>query len=146
MRSFPAKRDYSVSTYLRISTVPRGSEQSEWASPWTERASKASVAKRSKAERCGASERCEWMNVASDRVARSKRSCLWLETTPMTNIFFPFFAFCHKFSSILIIFLLPYHLYAWRAGLLNAANKQKEEEINNIDEKIKGKYRKKERK
>ena len=45
-------------------TVPRGSERSEWASPWTER---------SKAERCGASERserCERTNVASDRVAR----------------------------------------------------------------------------
>ena len=72
----PVKRDNSVNTYLRISTVPRGSERSEWASPWTER---------SEAERCGASERserCERTNVASDRVARSKRDRLWLETPP----------------------------------------------------------------
>ena len=55
------KRDNSVNTYSRISTVPRGSERSEWASPWMERASEASVAKRSAAERVsgvsGASER-----------------------------------------------------------------------------------------
>ena len=60
----PVKRDNSVNTYSRISTVPRGSEQSEWASPWTERASEASIVKRSAGERVsgvsgvsGASER-----------------------------------------------------------------------------------------
>ena len=72
----PVKRDNSVNTYSRISTVPRGSERSEWASPWMER---------SEAERCGASERserCERTNVARDRVALSKRNRLWLETPP----------------------------------------------------------------
>ena len=47
----PVKCDHSVNTYLRYSTVPRGSERSEWASPWTERASEMSVAKWSTAER-----------------------------------------------------------------------------------------------
>ena len=51
----PVKRHNSVNTYSRFSTVPWGSEQSEWASPWTD------VAKRSPAERVsgvsGASER-----------------------------------------------------------------------------------------
>ena len=77
------KRDNSVNTYSRILTVPRGSEQSEWASPWTEQASKRS--EHSEEERCGASkrsERCERTNIASDRVAGSKRDCLWLETPP----------------------------------------------------------------
>ena len=44
------KRVFSVNTYSWISTVPRGSEQSEWVSLWMERASKArqvSLAKRS---------------------------------------------------------------------------------------------------
>ena len=48
------------------------SEVSERAREWSERA------ERSEAERCGASERseqCERMNVASDRVALSKRDC-----------------------------------------------------------------------
>ena len=57
----PLNRDHSVNTDSWISTVPRGSERSEWASPWMERASEASVAKRSAAERVsgvsGASER-----------------------------------------------------------------------------------------
>ena len=63
----PVKRDNSVNTYSRISTVPRVSEPVNGAS------------ERSEAERCGASEqseRCERMNVASDRVARSKRDRL----------------------------------------------------------------------
>ena len=55
------KRNNRVNTYSRISTVPRGSERSQWASPWTERASEASGAKRSAAEQVsgvsGASER-----------------------------------------------------------------------------------------
>ena len=41
------------------------------------------ASERSEAERCGGSERserCERTNVASDRVAYSKRDCLWLET------------------------------------------------------------------
>ena len=38
----PVKRVHSVNTYLRISTVSWGSEQSEWVSPWTEQVSKAS--------------------------------------------------------------------------------------------------------
>ena len=55
---FPVDRDNSMNTDSWISTVPRGSERSEWASPWTEQASEASVAKRSAAERVsGASER-----------------------------------------------------------------------------------------
>ena len=48
------------------------SEVSERAREWSERA------KQSEAERCGASERserCERTNVASDRVALSKRDC-----------------------------------------------------------------------
>ena len=75
----PVERDNSVNTYSRFSTVPRGSERSEWASPWT---------KHSEAERCEASERserCEQTNVASDRVAHSKRDCLWLETPPLST-------------------------------------------------------------
>ena len=70
----PVIRDHSVSTYWRISTVPWGSEQSEWASLWTERA-----------QRCGASERserCEETNVASDRVARLKRQLSLTRNTP----------------------------------------------------------------
>ena len=55
------KRDKSVNTYSRFSTVPWGSERSEWASPWTEWASEVSIVKRSAAERVsgvsGASER-----------------------------------------------------------------------------------------
>ncbi len=34
------------------------------------------VSERSEVERCAASERCERMNVVSNRVARSKRDCL----------------------------------------------------------------------
>ena len=44
----PIKHVNSMYTYSWISTIPRGSEQSEWASPWTERPSQASLAKRSK--------------------------------------------------------------------------------------------------
>ena len=36
------KRDNSVNTYSRISTLPRGSERSEWASLWMERVSRVS--------------------------------------------------------------------------------------------------------
>ena len=36
----------NVNTYSEISTVPRGSEQSEWAIPWIEWARKASIVKR----------------------------------------------------------------------------------------------------
>ena len=85
----PVKRVYSVNTYSRISTVLRGSERSEWASPWTERASEASGAKRIKAEHCIASQRseqCERTNIASDWVACTKRVCLWLETPPNSVI------------------------------------------------------------
>ena len=32
----PMKRNHSVNTYSWISNVPRGSERSEWASPWME--------------------------------------------------------------------------------------------------------------
>ena len=63
----PVKRDNSVNTYSRISTV------SEPVNGVSERS------ERSKAERCGASERserCERTNVASDRVALSKRDRL----------------------------------------------------------------------
>ena len=45
---------------------------------------------RSEAERCGASERserCERTNIASDRVALSKRGCLRLETRPLSDEF-----------------------------------------------------------
>ena len=35
------KRDNGMNTYLWVSTVPRGSEPSEWASPWTEPMNKA---------------------------------------------------------------------------------------------------------
>ena len=69
-RVFPVNRIYRVNTNSWISTVPQGSEQSEWVS---ERS------KRSKAERGGVSkrnERCEQTNVANDRVARSRRDCL----------------------------------------------------------------------
>ena len=48
--------------YSRIATVPRGSERSEWASPWTERASEASVALRS--------EWAEWAVRANERSKR----------------------------------------------------------------------------
>ena len=44
----PIERVFSVNRYLRISSVPGGSEQSEWASPWKERVS---IAKRSTAKR-----------------------------------------------------------------------------------------------
>ena len=57
----------------------------EWANWVSEPVNGASVAKRSKAERCGASERserCERTNVASDRVALSKRNRLRLEMPP----------------------------------------------------------------
>jgi len=54
--------DFSMNTDSWISTVPRGSERSEWASPWTERC-RAS-------ERSERSERFERTNVASDRVTR----------------------------------------------------------------------------
>ena len=57
----PVKRDHSVNTYSRISTVTRGSEQSEWASSSTERASEASVAKQS------ASEHVSGVSDASER-------------------------------------------------------------------------------
>ena len=54
------ERIYSINTYLWISLSHEGmSEVSE------------------------RSERCEWTNVASDRVACSKRVCLWLETPPL---------------------------------------------------------------
>ena len=89
-----------LNTYSWISTVPEGSEQSEWASPWTKQASEASEwSECSKAERCGASERserCEWTNIVSDRVALSKRDCVWLETQPK---------YCYTKSSV-ISFLL----------------------------------------
>ena len=96
----PVDRDYSMNTYSWISTVPEGSEQSEWASPWMKQASDASDwSECSKAERCGASERserCEWTNIVSDRVALSKRDCVWLETRPK---------YCYTKSSV-ISFLL----------------------------------------
>ena len=68
----PIERVYSMNTYSRISTVPRGSERSEWASWWTEGASKRS--EQSEAEHCGASEwseRCDQTNVASPSKTRS---------------------------------------------------------------------------
>ena len=34
------------------------------------------------------SERCKWTNVVSDRVARCKRHCLWLETPPKNLLTF----------------------------------------------------------
>ena len=40
----PTEGVYSVNTYLRISSVPRGSEQSEWAREWSEQAKRASEA------------------------------------------------------------------------------------------------------
>ena len=46
----PIKRVFRLNTYSRFLTVPWGSEQSEWASPWMERSSKASVAKQSAAK------------------------------------------------------------------------------------------------
>ena len=64
-------------------TVPRGSKWSEWASLWTERASEASIAKRCRASE--RSERCERTNVASDRVALSKRDCRRLETPSLLS-------------------------------------------------------------
>ena len=57
----PVERILSMNTFSWISTIPRGSERSEWASPWMERASEVSVAKQSAAEWVsgvsGASER-----------------------------------------------------------------------------------------
>ena len=47
----PVKRDNSVNTYSRISTVPQGSERSEGASPCMEQANEANVAKQSTGER-----------------------------------------------------------------------------------------------
>ena len=63
----PVKRDHSVNTYSRISTVPQGSERSEPVNGASE------LSEHNKVERCGASEwseRCERTNIASDRVAR----------------------------------------------------------------------------
>ena len=66
---------------------PQGSEQCEWDSLWIGRASEASVAKRSAAEWVsGVSGASERTNVASDRVALSKRDRLWLETRPKSLI------------------------------------------------------------
>ena len=66
----PVKYDNSVNTYSRISTVPRGSEQSDKSKPVNGASEESEW---SNAERCGVRERselCERMNVASDRVAR----------------------------------------------------------------------------
>ena len=86
----PVKHDNSVNIYSRISTVPRGSERSEWVSPWMERAREWSEqSERSEAELGGVSEKSEWCertNVASDRVALSKRDCLWIETCSYLGI------------------------------------------------------------
>ena len=61
----PMKHVHSVNKYSSISTVRQGSEQSEWASLWTEWASKDSTAMWSAAERVsgvsGASERTQWV-------------------------------------------------------------------------------------
>ena len=73
----PMERVLSMNTVSWISTVPWGSERSEWVSPWMERVSEVLR-----------SEWVEWayerMNVASDRVARQKSDCLWLEKDPMS--------------------------------------------------------------
>ena len=59
----PVKSVYTMNTYSWISTVPWGSERSEWASPWMEPASVMSVAKQGTVEPVsrlsGASERTE---------------------------------------------------------------------------------------
>ena len=86
----PVKRVHSVNTYSWISTIPQGSERSEWVSPWMEQASEVSgalqsewaewvrkfvygVSKQSQhceAERCGASERSERCERANERSER----------------------------------------------------------------------------
>ena len=73
----PVKRDHSVNTYSRISTVPWGSERSEWASPWTEWASEA--------EQSGAlrSEGAEWAVRANKRSKR--RSGLFITRLSLTR-------------------------------------------------------------
>ena len=63
----PIERDLSVNTYEFQLSHERASEVSERAREWSKRA-----------KRCGASERseqCERTNVASDRVALTKRDC-----------------------------------------------------------------------
>ena len=68
----PVKHNNSMNTYSSISTVPRGSEQSEWASPWMERVSEASKQASKQALRSGAlrSEWAEWAGRAHKRSIR----------------------------------------------------------------------------
>ena len=65
----PVKRAYSVNTHSTISTFPWGSERSEWASPWTELASEASIAKQSKVSiaKQSAAEQVSGVSGASER-------------------------------------------------------------------------------
>ena len=101
------ERVFSVNTFLWISTVPWGSEQSKWASLWLERAHERSKpvnggskgSERSEVERWRVSEwseQCERMNIVSDRVACSRRDCLWLETRPEIWPFSMCESICHR--------------------------------------------------
>ena len=104
------KRVYSVNTYLRISTVPRGSEQSEWASLWMERMSKASVqTKHSEAEHCTASERserCDRVACLKTRLPVTRNTSYMCESAAPNNSRISFFFLhvkipCHFYYKIL---------------------------------------------
>ena len=89
-----------MNTYSRISTVPRGSEQIEWASPWTVQASRSGVV------------RSEWAEWAIRAKGHSERPSSPFKTRPHSSLMSLAFLFFPREN------FFSYFFFSQRPGFL----------------------------